>query len=190
MKKPFLLPLAVLLALAAHASQAQTLFLTRHAQLSFFSKTPLEDISARSTSAVSAIDLKSRSIYFKVDNTSFAFPQKLMQEHFNENYIESSKYPVSEFRGQLATEIDPTVDGTYPVLVSGKLKLHGVEKAYQQQGTVTVKDHKVLVAATFPVLLKDHNIDIPNIVIAKIAEQVQVTVSAEYELHSALTSIK
>lgn len=178
-----LLLLLLALALAARPSRAQTAFVTRHAQLSFFSKTPLEDISAKSRLAVSAIDLQSHSVYFKVDNTSFEFPQKLMQEHFNENYIESAKYPVSEFRGQLAGEIDPAKDGTYPVTVSGKLKLHGVEKAYQEAGTVTVKDHKLLVAATFPVQLKDHNITIPTVVIAKIAERVQVTVNAEYELN-------
>ena len=177
------LPLLLGLAALARPAAAQSVFVTRHAQLSFFSKTPLEDISAKSSVAVSAIDLQSRSVYFQVDNTSFDFPRKLMQEHFNENYIESAKYPFSEFRGQLTGDVDPAKDGTYPVTVSGKLKLHGVEKAYQEPGTVTVKDHRLLVAATFSVQLKDHNISIPTVVVAKIAEQVQVTVSAEYELN-------
>ena len=171
-----------LLALAGRPAWAQTVLVTRHAQLSFFSATPLENISAKSSSAVSAIDTKSRTIYFKVDNTSFEFPRKLMEEHFNENYIESSKYPFSEFHGQVAEPVDLTKDGTYPVTVTGKLKIHGVEKAYSEQGVITLKDQKLRVTASFNVQLKDHNIAIPTMVVAKIAEQVKVTVSAEYEL--------
>ena len=131
---------------------------------------------------MSAIDTKAHTVYFKVDNTSFAFPEKLMEEHFNENYMESSKYPFSEFRGQIATPVDLTKDGTYPVTVTGKLKLHGVEKPYSVPGTVTVHDHKLNVSATFNIALKDHNIDIPTVVMTKIAEKVKATVSAEYAL--------
>lgn len=174
--------LVLLLAGAGGPGGAQTVLVTRRAQLSFFSATPLENISATSNSAMSAIDTNSRTIYFKVDNTSFDFPHKLMQEHFNENYLESAKYPFSEFRGQLSNAVDLAKDGTYPMTVTGKLKIHGVEKAYQEQGLVTVKDQKLLVAASFDVWLKDHNITIPTVVVAKIAEQVKVKVSAEYEL--------
>ena len=179
------LPLIVGLAVAGRPAAAQTQYLTRHAQLSFFSETPLENISAKSAVAMSAIDTKTNSVYFKVDNTTFEFPQKLMQEHFNENYIESAKSPFSEFTGSFssASGVDFTKDGKYPVTVTGKLKLHGVEKPYTTQGLLTVKDHQLQVSSTFNVALKDHNVTVPTLVMAKIAEQVRVSVNAEYPLN-------
>ena len=179
------LPLLLGLAVATRPATAQSLYLTRHAQLSFFSETPVENISAKSIAGMSAINTKTNSLYFKVDNTSFEFPKKLMQEHFNENYIESAKYPFSEFTGSFTNPTGAdwsTKDGRYPVTVTGKLKLHGVERAYTAQGFVTVRDHKLQVASTFNIYLKDHNIAIPTLVLAMISDQVKVSVSGEYAL--------
>lgn len=176
-----LLALALPWALTGGPAAAQAVFITRNAQLAFFSATPLENIDAKSSRAMSAIDTKNHTVYFKVDNTSFEFPQKLMQEHFNDNYIESAKYPFSEFTGQYAGPVDAEQDGSYPVLVTGKLKIHGVEKLYQTPGVVTVKNHQLAVAASFNVWLKDHGITIPTLVMAKIAEQIKITVNATYE---------
>ncbi len=175
------LVLALSGALAELPAAAQTVFVNRTAQLAFFSTTPVENIDAKSNRAMSALDTKSHTVYFKVDNTSFEFPRKLMQEHFNDNYIESAKYPFSEFTGQYTGAVDTEHDGSYPVLVTGKLKLHGVEKPYQMPGTVTVSNHQLAVAASFTIALKDHNIEIPTLVIAKVAEQVKVTVKAAYD---------
>ncbi|NML67993.1 YceI family protein [Hymenobacter sp. RP-2-7] len=176
-----LLLLALFGALGQLPAAAQTLFVTRSAQLAFFSSTPLENIDAKSSRAMSALDPKNHTVYFKVDNTSFEFPRKLMQEHFNDNYMESAKYPFSEFTGQYTGAVDTEHDGSYPVLVTGKLKLHGVEKPYQVPGTITVSNHQLAVAASFTIALKDHHIDIPTLVVTKVAEQVQVTVKAVYE---------
>lgn len=176
-----LLLLALPGVLAGLPAAAQTVFVTRTAQLAFFSTTPVENIDAKSSRAMSAIDTKNHTVYFKVDNTSFEFPRKLMQEHFNDNYMESAKYPFSEFTGQYTGTVDPEHDGSYPVLVTGKLKLHGVEKPYQTPGIVTVSNHQLAVAASFAIALKDHHIEIPTLVVAKVAEQVKVTVKAVYE---------
>lgn len=176
-----LLLLALFGALAARPAAAQTVFVTRTAQLAFFSTTPVENIDAKSNRAMSALDPKNHTVYFKVDNTSFEFPRKLMQEHFNDNYIESAKYPFSEFTGQYTGAVDTEHDGSYPVLVTGKLKLHGVEKPYQMPGVVTVSNHQLAVAASFTIRLQDHHIEIPTLVMTKVAEQVKVTVKAAYE---------
>jgi len=187
MRNFYLLMFALPGALVALPAAAQTVFVTRTAQLAFFSTTPVENIDAKSTRTMSAIDTKNHTVYFKVDNTSFEFPRKLMQEHFNDNYIESAKYPFSEFTGQYTGAVDAEHDGSYPVVVTGKLKLHGVEKIYQTPGVVTVSNHQLAVAASFTIGLKDHNIAIPTLVMTKVAEQVKVTVQAVYEA-KALTS--
>ena len=104
-----------------------------------------------------------------------------MQEHFNENYLESSKYPFAEFNGIIKEQVDLTKDGTYPVTVQGDLKIHGVTKNYIAKAELNVKGGKISANSTFPVKLVDHEIKIPKLVIKNIAEVVQVSVAANYK---------
>ncbi len=163
------------------AAHAQDIWMSKNAEISFFSKAPLEDIDAVSKKAASAINTQTHAVYFKVPITSFEFKKKLMQEHFNENYMESDKYPDAEFNGKIADEADLSKDGVYTVTCSGKLTIHGVTKDYSTKGTVAVKNGKMVVNATFKVKIKDHNIEIPKMVTKNIAEVVDVTVNAGYE---------
>jgi polyisoprenoid-binding protein YceI len=99
-----------------------------------------------------------------------------MEEHFNEKYMESEKYPNSIFSGKINETIDYTKDGSYDVTVTGKLNIHGVEQLRTFKGKVMVKDQSIQLISDFKVKLADHNIDIPKLVVAKIAEVIDVHV--------------
>jgi hypothetical protein len=146
--------------------------------ISFFSETPIENIQATSKSGVSLI--KGDSIIFSVRNTSFDFEKDLMEEHFNENYMESSKYPVSTFKGKINEKVDLTKAGSYQVTCTGVLNMHGVAKTYTFKGTITVKGEEVHLKSEFDAKLVDHKIDRPQIVMQNIAEVIRVKVDAKY----------
>ncbi|MGV3704007.1 MAG: YceI family protein [Arcticibacter sp.] len=159
---------------------SQDLYVARRMAFSFFSEAPMEDISAKTDKGVSALNVSSRAIYFKVPIRSFEFRKSLMKQHFNENYLESEKYPVAEFKGNVLENIDPKKDGTFPVTVQGKLNIHGVIKDYSVRGELQVSNGSIAANAKFPVKLEDHRIKIPSLVIRNIAEIVDVQVSAVY----------
>jgi hypothetical protein len=177
--KSFLLFL--LIAFFQSPLQAQQIFLSKNASISFFSSTPAEDIEGKSTTANSALDIKSGNLLFKVSNTSFQFKKKLMQEHFNENYMESEKYPVSTFKGKINEAIDLSKDGSYLVTVNGTLDIHGVSKPYVTKVTLVVDKGIITAKTVFKVKIADHKIEIPSLVFTKIAESVEVRLSAVYQ---------
>jgi hypothetical protein len=146
--------------------------------ISFFSETPIENIQAESKTALSII--KGDSVIFSVRNTSFSFEKSLMQEHFNENYMESGKYPVSTFKGKINDAVDLTKSGTYQVTCTGILNMHGVAKTYTFKGTITVRGEEVHLKSEFDAKLVDHNIDRPKAVIKNLAEVIRIKVDAKY----------
>ncbi len=147
--------------------------------ITFYSKAPLEDIQAINKDATSIIDISSRNVAFKVPIKSFKFENGLMQEHFNENYMHSDKYPDGTFSGKIIEYIDLKKDGEYDVTVSGKLTIHGVTQNRTIKGKINIKEKTAIIDCKFDVYLKDHNIEIPKMVIKKIAEKIEVTVHSE-----------
>jgi len=160
---------------------SQDIYSCRSAGFSFFSSAPLEDIEAKTDKGVSALNIKTKVIYFKVPVNTFQFRKKLMQEHFNENYLETEKFPYAEFKGKIAEEVDLTKPGTYEVTVDGILTMHGVDKNYREKGSITVQNGKLLASAKFKVRVADHHIKIPSLVVKNVAETVDVTVTANYD---------
>ncbi|WP_316825940.1 YceI family protein [Pedobacter miscanthi] len=148
----------------------------------FFSSTPIEDIDASSKGGASAINTKTNEIIFKVSNSSFQFKKKLMQEHFNENYMESDKYPTSDFKGKIVEPIEFSKPGTYPITIKGNLQIHGVTKAYQVKGSLVITGEEIKAASAFNVKLVDHNIKVPTLVFKQIAETIQVKMTAVYQI--------
>ncbi|HEY0273516.1 MAG TPA: YceI family protein, partial [Chitinophaga sp.] len=167
MKRYFLL---LLLGMAAGRGFAQDVRTDRAASVSFFSSTPLEDIKAQTTQAVTTLNIKTKEIYFKIPVQSFAFRYKLMKDHFNDSYLESGKYPDAEFKGAVITPADLGKDGSYPVTVKGNLLLHGVSRPYEEKGTLQVKGAEVIADAKFQIKLVDHSIKIPSLMLENIAE--------------------
>ena len=105
-----------------------------------------------------------------------------MQEHFNENYMESDKYPKSIFKGKI-TNIDKVnfqKEGNYPVTVKGTLELHGVTKDVETNGTFKVAGEGVESVAEFVVTLEDYKIAIPGVVKDKISKTAKIKVNCNY----------
>ncbi|MGM9474775.1 YceI family protein [Pedobacter sp. GSP4] len=157
------------------------IWVSKTVNASFFSSTPLEDIDAQSKTGASAINVKTNEIIFKINNSSFQFKKKLMQEHFNENYMESDKYPTSDFKGKIVEQVDLTKPGTYTVTVKGNLQIHGVSKEYQTKASLIVANDEIKASSAFNVKLADHGIKIPTIVFKQIAETIQVKMTATYQ---------
>jgi polyisoprenoid-binding protein YceI len=166
--------------IAAFAQETSSL-VSKETSITFFSSAPLEDIEAKSTLAASAMNIKTGDIIFRVKNTSFQFDKKLMQEHFNENYMESDKYPLSEFKGKIEGVEKLIKDGNYTLNVKGTLQIHGVTKPYTAAAIFNVRAGIIKATASFPVRLADHKIAIPSIVGKKIAEVVKIKVEALYK---------
>jgi YceI-like domain len=175
--KRLLLPM--LLGVLFSVTTAQVKYQLASSDISFFSKAPLEDIEAHNKEAKGIIDWTSRNFTFRIPIKSFVFKKSLMQEHFNENYMESTKFPNATFKGIIEGDFDLTKNGTYSVTASGELDIHGVKQSRKIVATIEVKDKGIKINCKFSVKVADHKIEIPTLVFNKIAEEVEVTVQSE-----------
>jgi polyisoprenoid-binding protein YceI len=169
--------LFILLMMMAFGVSAQK-YITKTGFIKFYSDSPLEKIEAVNRQVSSAVDITTGDFVFKVLMKSFTFQKALMQEHFNENYVESDKYPNADFKGKITNlkEISLSMDGTYNATVEGKLTMHGITKDVKETGTFEVSGGKILGKAKFNLLLSDFNISIPSAVSKNISNSVEVTV--------------
>ena len=159
-------------------------FFTKEGHISFFSSTPLENIEANNYKAVSMIDAATGQMEFAVLMKAFEFQRSLMQEHFNENYIESDKYPQATFKGKIENmdAVNMKKDGDYEVKVKGNLTVHGVTREVEVPGKLRVKDGKIVAGnSTFNVVPQDYKIEIPSLVKEKIAKEIKVMVDMSYQ---------
>lgn len=174
MKKSVLL--IAFCALLIPVASAQV-YITRTGVINFFSKTPMEDIKAENNQVYAAIDLSKKKIAFSMLMKSFLFRKELMQEHFNENYVESDRHPKSTFKGTFTGDVDPQKPGVYNVQAQGVITLHGVEKSINTPATIEITGDGLTGTARFALLPQDFDITIPGIVRDKIAEQIDVQVN-------------
>jgi hypothetical protein len=150
------------------------LYSTQSGETSFFSETPLENISGINKTVGGILNTSTKEIAVSMKMSAFDFPNKLMQEHFNENYMESDKFPTGVFKGKIVEAIDLTQNGSYDITAKGQLTLHGVTQPRELKGKITVENQKITLVSNFDVKLVDHKIDIPKVVFAKIAEVIAV----------------
>ena len=174
--------LLLLLTLGVGSVQAQK-YITKNGHIRFFSSTSVEDIEAHNRQVNSALDQQTGDFVFKVLMKSFQFEKALMQEHFNENYVESDKFPNASFVGKVLNikDIDFAKNGSYNATVEGELTIKGVTKKVAEKGTFEVKDGKVTGKSTFNVLLSDYDIKIPNTVASNISKSIQIDVDVNLE---------
>ena len=158
-------------------------FFTREANISFYSDAPMEKIEAHNKKGTSVIDAASGKMEFAVLIKAFQFEKALMQEHFNENYMESTKFPKAVFKGEFTNlkEIDFSKDGTYDATVKGEMTIHGVTKEVETKGQVIVEGGAVKAVSTFELTVADFDIVIPAVVRDNIAKIVKVEVDAAYQ---------
>jgi polyisoprenoid-binding protein YceI len=182
MKKFFVIGI-FMAAVAGLAFSTQTNELsTRIGHIWFESKTPLRDIEAHNYQVSSILNPVTGEIAFSVLIKSFEFEKEMMEQHFNEHYLESDKYPNALFKGRITdlSKVNFKKTGTYPVVVTGDLTIHGVTNSLTENGTLTVGSDFVLAKAALPVRLSDYNIIIPQLVQDKIAPVVQVNIDVKY----------
>ncbi len=179
MQRPLSLLLALLLLVASLPGRAQGKYMTKAGRVSFFSTSIIEDIEARNTSAAAVLDLGAGQLAFAVPIKEFVFKRTLMQEHFNENYMESDKYPRATFTGHFTGGDAATLGvlGAHTIQVEGDLMLHGVTHHVTTAGTLELKSGQLLAFAFFSVAPADYAIEIPLLVRENIAKIVSIRVA-------------
>jgi len=149
--------------------------------ISFYSEAPLENIEAVSKVATIVMKPATGDIQARLAIMTFKFKNALMEEHFNENYMESDKYPDCKFIGKINEKLDLTKDGETKVTISGKMELHGVTRDVTMDGTVNKMGEELKLNSTFKVKVSDYNIKVPNMYVKNIAEVVDVTFASVLE---------
>lgn len=173
MKKIILSVFVLLLFNAAYAQR----YMTKTGHVSFYSDAPMEKIEAHNHQVNCALDTQSGFFVVKILMRSFVFENALMQEHFNEEYVESDKYPNAFFKGKVTNlkDIDFSKPGIYPVVIEGEMTIHGKTRKVRAEGTFTVSDNGILAKAKFMLKIADYGISIPGAVTGKIAEEMEIT---------------
>lgn len=183
MKNYLLLATAVLLFNLSTSAQK---YFTKTGKISFDATTSSspEKIEGVNKTSTCVLDVKTGAMQFAVLMKGFLFERALMEEHFNENYVESNKFPKAEFKGAISNNdaVNYSKDGTYNVTVKGKLTMHGVTKDVETPGKLVVQGGKILAAATFNALLADYNVSIPGLVADKVAKTAKIGVDCTLEL--------
>lgn len=153
-------------------------YLTNNGLISFFSHTAIEDISAENKEVGGVIDAATGEVVIIIKMTAFQFEKKLMQEHFNENYVESEKYPTAKFNGTINNnpEIDYSAQGSYQIKVTGDLTIHGKTNPVSAEGTLQVTADGITAKTKFMLNPEDYGIKIPRVVRKNIAENMEITV--------------
>lgn len=158
-------------------------FITKNGHIWFYSEAPLETIEAHNKQVNAALDIKTGDFVFKVLMKSFIFEKALMQEHFNENYVESDKYPNATFKGKVTNmdAVEFSMPGSYDAKIEGELTIHDKTQKVIAEGIFKVKNNMIEGKAKFKVAIADYDISIPGAVAGKIAEIVEVNVDVKLD---------
>lgn len=174
MKTLLSLTIALLLSVQLNAQR----YATKTGFIRFYSEAPAENIEAVNRQVNSALDTQTGDFVFRLLMKGFQFEKALMQEHFNENYVESHKFPNATFNGKVvnAGSIDWSKNGTHEVEVSGDLTIKGITRKVTEKGTFEVKDGVITGKSKFYIKLADYDIKIPKAVVKNIAETIEINV--------------
>ena len=158
-------------------SYSKNIYMTREGVVEFFSSTPIEDIKAYNKQVSCVLNYETGNFAFQVPIKGFMFKNALMQEHFNENYLESDIYPKSIFKGEIK-DWDSTAinDGTLNIKLVGELTIHGVTNKIEQNATIWRKSENLVGKCKFIISLEDYDVKIPKIVRQNIAESIEINV--------------
>ena len=181
MKKTSLFILLLFMTLSMIDGQGR--YFTKSGKISFYSHTSMEDIDATNNQVTSFIDTETGEIVFADLMKSFKFDKALMEEHFNENYVESDKYPKSTFEGKIL-DYDKSQfekEEPYEVTIQGKLTIHGETKEIEEKAVLKSTDGNISGTSEFSIDLSDYKIDIPKVVKENIAESLEISVELVYE---------
>jgi polyisoprenoid-binding protein YceI len=166
---------------AAFAANAQK-YMTKNGFIGFFSHTPMEDIKGDNNQVAGILDISTGEMVFQALIKSFHFDRALMEEHFNENYLESDKFPKSSFKGKITnlSSVNFLKNGTYDVTVEGDLTIHDVTNKINTKGIIEVITGGINANSKFNISPEDYKINIPGVVREKINKNLEVTVLMKY----------
>jgi hypothetical protein len=178
MKKSVLFLLVSFLVCQLNAQQ----YFTKTGTVKFSSHTSLEDIKAENRKVVSILDSKTGALEFSLLMKGFDFTNQLMEDHFNESYAESSKFPKATFKGKISniSTVDFSKDGSYTVNYTGKLTIKDVTKDVTGTAVIVVKGGKVTATSNLKIKPSDYHIVIPATAASKIAEEINVDIIMDY----------
>jgi hypothetical protein len=178
MKHFFLLFFFLIIVLSVNAQK----YMTKNGYIGFFSHTPLEDIRGDNNQVAGILDTSTGEMVLQALIKSFHFDRALLEEHFNENYMESDKFPKSSFKGKITnlSSVDFSKNGTYNVTVEGDLTIHDVTNKISTKGTVEILTGGINAYSKFEIVPEDYKINIPGVVRDKISKAMEVTVTMKY----------
>lgn len=171
---------SLLLILFAMTSYGQSVFISNQGSVSFYSEAPLENIEANHSSVNAILNIVTNEVAFIVPIRGFKFEKELMQEHFNEKYLESDKYPKATYKCSIVDSINWSVAGTYTVNSKGVLSIHGVDKEITEMGTFIIDGNKINLKSEFKIAIADYNISIPKLLFQNIADTVLVKMNSDF----------
>jgi YceI-like domain. len=157
-------------------------YMTKNGYIGFFSHSAMEDIKGDNNQVAGVLDISTGEMVFQVLIKSFHFEKALMEEHFNENYMESDKFPKSTFRGKITnlSSVDFTKQGKYDVTVEGDLNMHDVTNKISAKGTVELVQGGINAVSKFNIVPEDYKITIPGVVRDNIAKTLEISVNMKY----------
>ena len=178
MKRLSVLLFLMIIVTAANAQK----FMTKNGYIGFFSHTPMEDIKGDNNQVASVLDITTGELVFQVLVKSFHFDRALMEEHFNENYMESDKFPKSSFKGKITnlSSVNFAKNGTYDVTIDGDLSIRDATNKITTNGKIEIQNGGLVATSKFNISPEDYKITIPSVVKDKINKNLEVTVSIKY----------
>ncbi len=170
-----------LLCLFSSYLSAQTIYQTKSAKVKFFSATTVENIEAVNNQVNAKLSTNGQMVFILAIR-GFVFKNALMQEHFNENYMESDKFPKANFFGNITNinTVNFSKDGSYPVSVNGDMEIHGVKQKVNATGTIDIKNGKIAAKSIFKITITNFGIK-GSYIGDKIAKEIEITVQSTYE---------
>ena len=162
-----------------NVAHAQQKLYTKNGSITFTSKAPIQTIEAVNNKVLSVWETATGNIEFSLLIKGFQFPKALMQEHFNENYLESDKFPKATFKGVLenSKNIVFTSDNVQNVKVNGVLTMHGISKPIAIPATIRIKNGEVSAVSNFVISLDDYSIKIPSVVSESINKKITIQIN-------------
>lgn len=157
------------------------IYITRNGTIRFFSEAPLENIEAINRQVFSALNTENGEFAFRVVMRAFSFEKALMQQHFNDNFVESHNFPNATFEGRIKgiDQIDFSQSGRIEVIVEGDLTIKDVTRTISEQGTLDISDGQIHARSVFMIRPEDYNVGIPSRYARNIAREIEITVELE-----------
>lgn len=156
-----------------------TKIISRQGKVTFFSYTSVENIEATNNQVLSIINTQNGDIAVQLLMRAFVFKKALMEEHFNESYVESDTYPKLTFSGKIE-DFNVETQNSGPMFIKGLMDFHGVQKEIEVKTTVREENNTLVLDGTFDVAIDDFNISVPTLLVPNISKKIEVRFRFEY----------